>query len=1313
MANFVDREALQEREQKFYNEYPMDTLKLQPLFSTTKYGMPIYKDQYEAIHSESSITLPIEINNEEKFITVSSIWPSDPEGKPSGSKELTGKYWKDYELRPFIRDNLSENKKFFINPITQERVPVFNTDTEANKYALDRDMSLQNVSEYRQDHIFQEGGNVMAEDNDNNNQQIYTREQMDKVGFSSWRGQDPEARLPVVNVGSVPAAVSLRDDWMGKKLEEPLTNREKEISAYLRIFTENPNPSIDITNQSQMRALEILNQIPHTHIQTGGAAIRSVLSNPDDPKNKAFINNNKRVLVQAFPILSKHDEGSGRGSFPIVKPQYNVGVGHEEQLQHQQGLVKKQPSVTKSTQSVRSDSVEEPETLGRPKFAKDDAFEEDQLNESRRDFLQKKINEYRIAIADGPDAQMKFARQLSENPNFSQDFKDAVFQSVDVGSPKRGFVSPTVSSVQEDDKRGDARLAESLFQSPKPRKPDRGPYEMGTKDYGRRKSLRNQTPEQKIANEVDQLRSANLISDTSQDMSGVASAIKTAMSQHEVNPDFTNSDTARAYQILQELPTNVQTGPATLSSLIENPTDEENRNFMKKHAPVLYQAFPALRAIYDRDIQSATPANIQDLADVVGLDNLPPAMQERILTKREAIEYEVTPQAKEKKWVDDFHDTEGLAARGGLIGYQMGAEVQTNPMRTGSEGFIGTREEGREDRAMALQNGDMGTDGVDATVDEGSFVLNSWAVALAGRQYIEELVKKAKQYIASPEGRAQLGNRELQPEEIDIRVSNGEYVFPPAMVEIIGRERLEKMNNRGIQAFEEEQRGRSQEVAMTMQGPEGLVPRPDQIPQNPAQEGDFDELEAMSQQQIGAHRGGTIGGTKGIMRDLKELFYGPEPDMLLVMGEKSDEKNKPSKRTGGFVSDNGSKKNYAEENLVDDNENFQTAFMNPIPYYTTKILPKIKETESDRFPPYKVPQETEEDYQRYLLEEQGEETGFVNPPIPSTKPIKPTESTKLPEKPNLSVLPYNQKISHNLGSLTIFEAWRDFYNISKPKEENTEKFNKWLKKLETFKENTKTKYGFAQQDTEMRHAAKIAGEIFDGDYGFGKKDIAEFLYVIGLHESLGGEVKVERQKKDVDAKRARGLFQVNPSTARSLIGTPNGYIGKKALNQILKEMGVEKKFENTKEAREYVKKYIRKDKSTFPISENFEKFLQNDVINAILAAAQLITQVTDTMQKSQYYADGGTVSSDDDDYLDHINNWFEGGKDWFKSGKEVTGGLRDSIGEIQDKMNKYGVGYTSKEGLSYRTPLLGGKLKFNLNPRKKSGGIEFKIPFST
>ena len=716
LANFVDREALQEREQKFYKEYPMDTLKLQPLFSTTKYGMPIYKDQHEAIHSESSITLPIEINNKEKFITVSSIWPSDPEGKPSGSKELTGKYWKDDELRPFIRDNLSENKKFFINPITQERVPVFNTDREANKYALDRDMSLQNVSEYRQDHIFQKGGNVMAEDNDNNNQQIYTRKQMDKATSGSWGGQDFNAPLPEVNVGGVSTAVSLRDDWMDKKPEEPLTNREKEISAYLRIFTENPNPPIDIANESQMRALEILNQIPHTAIQTGGAAMGSILSNPDDPKNKAFINANKRVLVQAFPILSKSDELSGRGSF--VKPQFDVGVGHQEQLQHQQGLVKKQPYENK-------------------------------------------------------------LKEIS----------------------------------------GDAGVAESMHQSPQ--------------------------------------------------------------------------------------------------------------------------------------------------------------------TKREK---QFGSGSTERK--DDFHDTEGLAARGGLIGYQMGAEVQTNPMRMGSEdtgsaGFIGTTKEGREDRAMALQNGDMGTDGVDATVDEGSFVLNSWAVALAGRQYIEELVKKAKQYIASPEGRAQLGNRELQPEEIDIRVSNGEYVFPPAMVEIIGRERLEKMNNRGIQAFEEEQRERPQEAAMTMQESEGLVPRPDQIPQNPAQEGDFDELEAMSQQQIGAHRGGTIrdledeldrlyafsededmhdetrqelgahkGGTiggkerKGIIRELEELFYGfePEPEpksMLLVMGEKDEKNESPSKQLGGFVSNNGSKKNYARGDLV--------SISPPIPEMKPTPLPPLPPIKDNSF----------------------------------------------------------------------------------------------------------------------------------------------------------------------------------------------------------------------------------------------------------------------------------------------------------------------------------------------------------------------------
>ena len=52
-----------------------------------------------------------------------------------------------------------------------------------------------------------------------------------------------------------------------------------------------------------------------------------------------------------------------------------------------------------------------------------------------REELNKKIDEYRVAMGQGPEAQMKFAQDLSADPNFSQAFKDDVFQSADVGSP--------------------------------------------------------------------------------------------------------------------------------------------------------------------------------------------------------------------------------------------------------------------------------------------------------------------------------------------------------------------------------------------------------------------------------------------------------------------------------------------------------------------------------------------------------------------------------------------------------------------------------------------------------------------------------------------------------------------------------------------------------------------------------------------------------------------------------------------------------------------------------------------------------------
>jgi len=52
-----------------------------------------------------------------------------------------------------------------------------------------------------------------------------------------------------------------------------------------------------------------------------------------------------------------------------------------------------------------------------------------------REELNKKIDEYRVAMSQGPEAQMKFAQDLSADSGFSQAFKDEVFQSADVGPP--------------------------------------------------------------------------------------------------------------------------------------------------------------------------------------------------------------------------------------------------------------------------------------------------------------------------------------------------------------------------------------------------------------------------------------------------------------------------------------------------------------------------------------------------------------------------------------------------------------------------------------------------------------------------------------------------------------------------------------------------------------------------------------------------------------------------------------------------------------------------------------------------------------
>jgi len=158
--------------------------------------------------------------------------------------------------------------------------------------------------------------------------------------------------------------------------------------------------------------------------------------------------------------------------------------------------------------------------------------------------------------------------------------------------------------------------------------------------------------------------------------------------------------------------------------------------------------------------------------------------------------------------------------------------VDGPPLPEDDMGFVGSPEEAAVDQVDAAQNGDMGGDNVEADVPEGSFVLNSYAVELAGIKDIEKLVKDAKKFYMEQKQQEGLVSPDAgQEEDIEIRVSEGEYIIPPALVRIIGRDRLEKINKRGIDEFERQQAEETEAGGQEMpQEPQGFMPQEEAAP---------------------------------------------------------------------------------------------------------------------------------------------------------------------------------------------------------------------------------------------------------------------------------------------------------------------------------------------------------------------------------------------------------------------------------------------------------------------------------------------------
>jgi len=132
-------------------------------------------------------------------------------------------------------------------------------------------------------------------------------------------------------------------------------------------------------------------------------------------------------------------------------------------------------------------------------------------------------------------------------------------------------------------------------------------------------------------------------------------------------------------------------------------------------------------------------------------------------------------------------------------------------------GFVGEEPEG-------LPEGMTVADDVPLEVPEGTFVINAPAVEFAGSEDIKKMILEAmeeaeKQGVDIKQENATISKEEL----VSLVVSKGEVIIPPQLAEIIGYDRLNKINNRGKQEVEKRAQENEQKQEQPAQKPPVLA----------------------------------------------------------------------------------------------------------------------------------------------------------------------------------------------------------------------------------------------------------------------------------------------------------------------------------------------------------------------------------------------------------------------------------------------------------------------------------------------------------
>ena len=188
--------------------------------------------------------------------------------------------------------------------------------------------------------------------------------------------------------------------------------------------------------------------------------------------------------------------------------------------------------------------------------------------------------------------------------------------------------------------------------------------------------------------------------------------------------------------------------------------------------------------------------------------------------------------------------------------------------------------------------------GDDVPVKSDGFVINAAAVRHAGLQDINDMIQNAKTYAEKQGAKLDFGKSATGAE--DILVSNGEVVIPDVLANIIGYDKLEKINNRGKKETEEKLAEQEQQpTAMQPQQPvmqaakglnvqkvidrnKGPFPAEDEMIREEVMKTTTPFIEEEMVNQVGMDK----------IKEVYSLYWNPETKTKTKKGNRRDYKNK-------------------------------------------------------------------------------------------------------------------------------------------------------------------------------------------------------------------------------------------------------------------------------------------------------------------------------------------------------------------------------------------------------------------------------------